>query len=107
MPWGKHRGKELSECPISYLMWVLEECDITYFFRQECVRQIQSWVDEQGGASVAPAPGHSERELKNSLQTWYRLLCRDFHPDRGGDTRVMMVINEAYERLQKQLGLFP
>lgn len=25
MPWGKHKGQKLSECPPSYLLWLYEQ----------------------------------------------------------------------------------
>ncbi len=34
----------------------------------------------------------------------YRHLAKAFHPDRGGDTRQMQQINEAYEKIRKGIG---
>lgn len=27
MPWGKFKGKEIYDCPSSYLKWLAENCD--------------------------------------------------------------------------------
>ena len=30
MPFGKHRGKTLPECPVNYLVWALQECNLDH-----------------------------------------------------------------------------
>lgn len=35
----------------------------------------------------------------------YRAFVMKHHPDRGGDPEVMMEINDAFERFQKERGL--
>jgi hypothetical protein len=38
------------------------------------------------------------------VRGWYRQLCLDFHPDRGGTTAAMQAINEAHSRLRQELA---
>ena len=45
-----------------------------------------------------PAPATLE-DLKN----FYRRLCKQFHPDKGGTTEQMQAINTEYERLSARL----
>jgi hypothetical protein len=37
------------------------------------------------------------------VRQWYRQLCLDFHPGRGGSVEAMQAINEAHRRLQNLL----
>lgn len=39
----------------------------------------------------------------DELRKEYRRLAMLFHPDKGGDTATMQVINDQYERLSKRL----
>ena len=39
----------------------------------------------------------------DELRKEYRRLAMLHHPDKGGDTRLMQIINEQYEKLSKKL----
>ena len=39
----------------------------------------------------------------DELRKEYRRLAMLYHPDKGGDTRMMQIINEQYEKLSKKL----
>ena len=47
MPWGKHKGKLISETPVDYLQWVLDQPDT---FKVEIERYlISEWVRKAEG----------------------------------------------------------
>ena len=40
----------------------------------------------------------------DELRKEYRRLAFIYHPDKGGETAIMQVINDQYDRLSKKLG---
>lgn len=100
MPFGKHRGRPLDEVPDSYLVWILDNLDLTDrpTLREAIRRRLN--LDRPAG-SVPPGV-----DVGKAIKTWYRKLAFDFHPDRRkGSNEAMLAINEAYERLCKDLKL--
>jgi hypothetical protein len=113
----------LSDIPTSYLEWLLRECDLDDDFQADIEEELefrgtrrhgsarrQTYQQEYrqsrpspppsgGGAATMPA------ELSRSVEQWYRALCLDYHPDRGGSNEAMKAINDAYGRLKKVLNL--
>ena len=91
---GKYRGWEISELPLSYLAWLFENLDgrpdIQEAARAEIARRV-SWD------GWTPAPLDADR-----VRRVYRTLAMEYHPDKGGDTGVMQGINLFYEQLQNK-----
>jgi hypothetical protein len=44
-------------------------------------------------------------DLPSVIKTWYRALCLDYHPDRGGSHEAMVAITDAKERLERMVGV--
>jgi Putative quorum-sensing-regulated virulence factor len=110
MPWGKHRGAELDDVPLSYLTWCLEECDLPAALSTAIRRTI---ADRLGLRPSAPPPPLRRRappaaldrqRLADALARWHRRQALAFHPDRGGDGRVMAAINNAHDELRELLA---
>jgi hypothetical protein len=107
MPFGKHAGKRLDEVPPGYLVWVLENCRRIDPDLREAIEQM---LEEGGSSEPDPTPGRRWRtdppagpDWPAVIRQWYRSLCFDFHPDRGGTTEAMQAINEAHDRLRRLL----
>lgn len=52
MPWGKHKGKLISEVPVDYLQWVLDQpdtfkVDIERYVRSDWVRDAKKIEEEE------------------------------------------------------------
>jgi hypothetical protein len=45
--------------------------------------------------------GRDRQEFDTALKTWYRSASREHHPDHGGDTRNMIIVNCVYESLSR------
>jgi hypothetical protein len=97
MPFGKHRGKPLSEIPIQYLAWVLENCVNASPYLREEIRRILSAEAE---STVKQADALCSLGL---VSQWYRLLSMEFHPDRGGSHEGMKAINRGRELLLQMM----
>jgi hypothetical protein len=103
MPFGKHKGRLVSDVPTSYLRWLLRECDLDPPLRRAVVGELtnrEAYHEPAGhGASGAVL------DVRGKLQTWYREMAMKFHPDRCfDDGAAMKAINHGYERLQELLG---
>jgi hypothetical protein len=129
MPFGKYKGVLFENIPTDYLRWVLRECQgasetLKGLIRDVLLeRQRQAYgyyssngngddeddeddedddEDEQPHSPPPPANG----DLRQMVKEWFASLARDYHPDRTGDNgAAMKVVNEAYERLRKRMGL--
>lgn len=79
----------------------------------DALRGIERWGSGQmveqafTGFAALPAPeqpwqvlGISSQATKEEIDTAYRRLASEHHPDRGGDEQTMMRINAAREALQ-------
>lgn len=90
---GKYRGYDLSEIPLSYLAWIFETLEekpeLHEATRQEIRRRVSGYEPEAD-------PLDRER-----LRRVYRTLALSHHPDHGGDNDVMAGINLFYEAIRQ------
>jgi hypothetical protein len=108
MPFGKHRGEFLVDIPTNYLAWVLRDCETAEWWLREAVQvEMERRIHE-----TPPARGQRRGEERTGMmqvgdiiKRWWREMALRFHPDRGGDTKVMQAMNEAHERLKELAGL--
>jgi F420-0:gamma-glutamyl ligase-like protein len=93
MPFGKHRGKELSNVPDDYLAWVLDNCERISPTLRDAIRA-------RLGLTPVSEPNPIDDAL---LNRWYRTLVMKYHPDRGGSVGEMQAVNEANDLLRTML----
>jgi hypothetical protein len=109
MPFGKHKGKLISEIPTGYLLWLERECDLDGWLRvaveRELDRRPRRRHERAGGTScnAAGEPGMALGNVSAAVGTWWRELVMRHHPDRGGDVEVMKALNNAHKRLKELL----
>jgi hypothetical protein len=102
VPLGKCQGMKLTDAPLQQLVLLLEdfklERSVASAIRQEVCRRVKAlgWGDP-GNASSTPWVA--------VIQEWFRELALKYHPDRGGDDKIMAVLNEAHEQLQLLAGV--
>ena len=115
---GRHKGQRVADVPTSYLIWVTCEClrirpglllavvaelrrrdeDIDDLLRERA--DAERHRREGVAQDAAPRPA----DIRPIIDKWYRQLVLDYHPDRGGDTVAMQIVNDAYGRLLALLG---
>lgn len=92
MPFGKHKNRELEDIPADYLLWVLDNVEtLSPTLRAEinrvlAVGKTYTWTD----------PPRQDLSLE-IVNTWYRRLSKEFHPDLGGSHEGMKAINRGRE----------
>jgi uncharacterized protein (DUF3820 family) len=105
MPWGKYRGQLISEVPSGYLAFVVEGSNANPELKVVCKQVLAARF---GGVSEPqPAnrlwqrgykpPPDSSGVCREKLKRWYRRASLLAHPDRGGSTELMKLINELTE----------
>jgi hypothetical protein len=111
MPFGKHKGEPFSSIPSDYLWWLLRECDLKYPLRVAVEAELNwrgEWNDPEPPEPDPPpyqeATAEPPPDWDAIVAGWYRQLCLDYHPDRGGSHEAMKAINDAYDRLRRMLA---
>lgn len=104
MPWGKHRDKDLSEVPLGYLAWALEEADsLDWRLRDELVSEVGrrlGLVRPGHPVGAPPRQSRSESELAAAFDRWFRAAVLRVHPDRGGDAAMMAMLNNLRDEFR-------
>jgi len=102
MPFGKHRGEELSQIPADYLEWLLSLSDLRNSLRQAVAHELgqrQTEEAEHIRVDTCPDVQAAEAVIKAGVKT----LSLRHHPDRGGNHEDMVSINLAAEWLRRRL----
>jgi hypothetical protein len=104
MPFGKHKGRPVSEVTADYLEWCLHEFAglrpwLRAIIEEELERREDDWYAQQGRARPNGCNPGGLAAVRPLVQRWYREMALRFHPDPGGDTVAMQTINAAHERL--------
>ncbi len=112
MPFGKWRGRRLSEIDDNYLEWLLT-IDLRAWLRQAVEselderrdqarrdREWRTWEQrEQDRQQTRETRGVDRAVAAEIVKAGYRQLAIKHHPDRGGDTRLMAKVNSAADWL--------
>ena len=86
-PFGKYKGYRISEIPLNYIVYALENMDLP----DELNEQLRDVLIES-----------LNLETRNSLniRPAYREMCKRHHPDLGGSDYAMQIINEFYNLMR-------
>ena len=83
----------LDEIPIGYLQWALNTCNSLTNEQKIAIREILS-------GSTATKTSESS-DVTEIIDSWYRRLAMEFHPDHGGSCAAMKAINRAHDLLRE------
>jgi hypothetical protein len=107
MPFGRHRGIEIRLLPDSYLSWLRTELTL----REPLFSAIEAeYARREGALTSNKAPQITLRidaaelpQLRRIVEAGYRSEARAVHPDTGGDTATMQLLNSLRARVREQL----
>jgi hypothetical protein len=97
IPFGKYRGLDLQDLPDEYLEWL---------FTIELREPLRSAVEDEIAARRKPV-GAGHRIADELVTAGYRVMAMRYHPDKGGDTQTMQLVNQAASWLRGQLRGLP
>lgn len=89
MPFGKHRGHYLRDIPGGYLFWVIEECE-------QCNPELRVAIRQELARRILPRTYSPQRTVvdREKVLDWCRRAALACHPDHGGNTKAMKLVNE-------------
>lgn len=91
LSFGKYRGWEVSEIPLSYLAWLFENLtgkpELIEAARAEIRRRVSGYE---------PTPDTLDADRVRRV---YRTLAMEYHPDKGGDNGIMAGLNIFFAAL--------
>ena len=106
MPFGKHRGVELSELPGPYLRWLADLDDL----REPLKGAVKSERARRAGRhedfsqhSDFQIHGDDRKVARQIVESGRRSLAKTAHPDHGGKLAVMRRVNTVDDSLLEAL----
>jgi hypothetical protein len=103
MPFGKYAGHLVENLPKSYLTLCLSNLEnMGPALRAEMRRCVSLDPCATTRSDIQPAAIVSTFDA--ALEIWYRSASREYHPDHGGDTRGMIIVNSVYESLSRVIS---
>jgi hypothetical protein len=102
MPFGKHKGRNVTDLPDSYIDWLKGLEDLREPLRSEVAREWQRRFDP-----VAPPVMFTEAIKREALATFdigFKARVMEIHPDHGGSTEQMQALNRAKDWLRQTIS---
>lgn len=111
MPWGKHKGEDLEDIEASYLLWVLENCEIRPQLEQDLKDELGSRFapprrprEPSGDGKGARLPREHQALAEEIIKAGYRAVAQRVHPDHGGSHDEMVRAQGAMDALKAFVG---
>ena len=101
MPFGKFKGVLIADLPSDYLHWLFGEVKLreplrTLIAEEHCTRFSQHATAKRPRPEVLTM-------AKELVSAGYRKLSLQHHPDRNGDHKTMVLVNDAADFLRTRL----
>jgi hypothetical protein len=106
LPWGKYKGTPISDVPSSYLCWITEEAEnIRPALRQAAHEELAHRFGRSPSPPPPPPPLDRHRcpdvsVAADLVAAGLRSLAKRHHPDSGGDTKTMQLVNATADWLK-------
>ncbi len=121
MPFGRYRGRPIEDLPVDYIEWLLT-IDINWRLRAALNEELNNRSHCRSGRHARSNEQRNEGRSQTSTRAvnvaipteqltlvrdmvheGFRVLAKKQHPDVGGDTRKMQVLNAVADLLRGQL----
>lgn len=105
LPFGKHRGKFLSEVPRSYLRWLNDQEWFQEEYQWDLAPEVRRLLGTSSDTTAKPNTQQQSTALVNdTLKVWRRAVLAKWHPDRpGGSHSAFLAVSDAVESLSNML----
>ena len=103
VPFGKYRGRLLSELPNDYLEWLYSRQNIREPLRSQVDAEYERRRINEEERGTELVPGELLAMAEEVVKIGFRNLARRYHPDSGGSHERMTELNRAVEFLRKGL----
>src|SRR5262245_50622525 len=98
IPFGKHRGKVISELPIQYLLWLYNTVDLDRWGIRTAVQEALGLADEEEDDDYCPDMGETEEQLEMVIRE-KQLLERRLLDAESENHNLKERMRTAYKRL--------
>ncbi len=96
-PFGKYKGFDLYELPITYVVYALESFSLPDELRLDLQNILAEKLD-------LPLNTNSQTIGERTILSVHKKMALLFHPDRGGDDNSMKAINAYKDALLESLN---
>jgi hypothetical protein len=97
LTFGKYEGKQLSEVPEAYLVWLLEHNRKEVARLSALVKEIEQELEFRENEQFV-----SLSVEEQVIEAGYRALALKAHPDRGGHHEDMVELNATVEGMRRR-----
>lgn len=98
MPFGKYKGRELTEIPADYLYWLASLPDLRAPLKLALAAELRR--REPSSSLLGSTPEDIVCVAKQIVSAGYRAMALRCHPDTGGTHEQMLAVNGALTMLQ-------
>lgn len=99
IPFGKYRGRELSDVPENYLCWIIDNFE-RESWRQVAANELRRRALRASEPPPSRALGVIDGITRELIEAGFKVLAKKFHPDCGGSKEKMQQLNATMERLR-------
>jgi len=104
MPFGKYRGEEIQDLPDNYLYWLMT-IDLHGGLKVAVERELDRRENPDGFVYNPELSDELHPFVESIIESGYRSLAMNHHPDCGGNTEDMQLLNRARQWLRYHVGL--
>ena len=98
MPFGKFKGVFIHDLPFEYLAWLHALDDLRDPLRSAVQNEFRARSEPVNGSK--PLDPGVRAMVEEIVSSGYRRLSQVHHPDHGGETKTMQMVNAAAEWLR-------
>lgn len=102
MPFGRYKGVLIADLDDGYLTWLHDHVDL----REPLKSAIQAeyalrFSSHHKSGKARPLDAEMRQMATEIVSAGYRKLAMEHHPDHGGETRTMQLVNRAADFLRQ------
>jgi hypothetical protein len=101
VPFGKFKGVELADVPDDYLRWLKSLGHLREPLRSAVADEYEFRFSSANPVETLPADVRVM--VEEIVASGYRSLAQRHHPDHGGATRAMQLLNDAVAWLRRMV----